>query len=280
MRNELPSGVALELLLEEAEQEVTLNFYRGMPDALSRDCNITHARMGNLLRLTARTIDRPMFNRVMGLGVGAPATEAQLDSVIAHYQRTLGMPRVERFMIQVLPHVQTPELETWLALRGLKKLRGWAMFLGSTATPTKSEPSLRIERVLPSECVLWGDICVRALGMPENLRPWLQSLRYADWNLYLGYDGDTPVSCGGLHLGSNFATLAFGASLPHARGQGWQSAMIMRRIADAGEAGYRHIVTVTEEQTSDHPNPCYRNLERFGLQVQFVRSNWGPSTMN
>ncbi len=52
--------------------------------------------------------------------------------------------------------------------------------------------------------------------------------------------------------------------------------MIARRIRDARRMGLDWLVTETDEDLPDKPNPSYRNIVRLGLPVRYVRSNWGP----
>jgi hypothetical protein len=93
-------------------------------------------------------------------------------------------------------------------------------------------------------------------------RPDLDALR-----LKLGFlispsvDGDLAALCGA-------------ATLPSARGQGAQGALMGRRLADAWAAGAQHIGSDTGSESPDHPNPSLHNMRRVGLTEAYTRTNY------
>ncbi len=40
--------------------------------------------------------------------------------------------------------------------------------------------------------------------------------------------------------------------------------------------GLEWLVTETDEELPDRPNPSYHNIVRAGMPVRYVRANWGP----
>lgn len=285
----LPTGPSLERLLESVEAKLYEDLFDAVPPALATRAGVGLHRYGGALYLTAGGHDHPMFNRVMGVdpghGPADAAAEAALHRAAEHYRKA----GVRRWMVQILPHVESEAFREAAGERGVIRLRGWAKHLGPARADISAETDLRIvgvdrdlaggegERL--SEA--WTRIVVENFGLPPGFAPWLRALAGRDgWRLYLAVDGDTPVATGALYLsdvgGERFASLNFGSTLPDHRGRGAQSTLIARRVADARALGARWIATETDEELPDKPNPSYRNLKRFGFPVVYVRANWGP----
>jgi ribosomal protein S18 acetylase RimI-like enzyme len=86
------------------------------------------------------------------------------------------------------------------------------------------------------------------------------------------------VGTGSLFVKGEWASLGFAATLPQARGRGVQSALIVRRIADARAMGCRHLSVETAEDKPDKPAPSFHNVTRLGFRVAYFgiapRANW------
>jgi GNAT superfamily N-acetyltransferase len=285
-----PTGSELERLLERVEARQSVDLFDAAPPELATREGVGLQRHGGALYLTARGHDHPMFNRVMAVGLSdggaaAGATQAVLDRAAAHY-REVG---VRRWMIQLLPHVESEAFRAAAGERGVTRLRGWAKHLGPARADLPFRTDLRIVRVDDDLAgdertrlgEAWARIAAESFGLPPTFAPWLGELAGRDgWHLYLAMDGDTPVATGALFLtevdGERFAELNFAGTLSEHRGRGAQSALIARRVADARALGIRWIATETDEDVPDRPNPSYRNLRRLGFPVVYVRANWGP----
>ena len=56
--------------------------------------------------------------------------------------------------------------------------------------------------------------------------------------------------------------------------QGAQSALLARRLQDAGAAGCDRFVLETAEERPERGAPSYRNALRFGFRTAYVRPNY------
>ena len=284
-------GPGLERLLEEVEVDQYLDFYEALPSPVAQELGIALHRSGRRLRFTATGFDHPMFNRVMGVGLDdGPDPDgvggAAVDRAAKHY----GSLGVRRWMVQLLPHLQGPGFEDRVRPRGVVRLRGWTKHLGPASLRITATTELRLCALDEVEIVgekgegpeeVWAGIVIRNFGLPEAFAPWLAALGRRDrWRLYLALDGPTPVATAALFLcdspAGRFGQLTFGSTLPDHRGRGAQSALVARRIHDARALGAEWIVSETDEDLPDRPNPSYRNLVRLGLPAVYVRGNWGP----
>lgn len=82
----------------------------------------------------------------------------------------------------------------------------------------------------------------------------------------LAYDGDRPVATGCLYLHEGVAYLANGLTIPEARGRGYQTHLIRRRIEIAQDIGARIAVSATYRFLER----SFANLMRAGLVESWV----------
>jgi len=96
------------------------------------------------------------------------------------------------------------------------------------------------------------------------------------WRVYMSFDGDEPAGCGAMLVHGSVAWFDWAATRPEFRCCGSQSAIMARRITDAGRLGCRWLVTATGEALEGDPQHSYRNILRAGFARSHVRANWVP----
>ena len=256
--------------LEASEARVNAELYRATaghpagPEVVSDDDSAT---------FLLRELDVGFFNRSVGLGVGRPATEADLDRVLAMY-RDAGLTQ---YTIQVSPFARPAALEAWLEARGLRRGRRWAKLWRDTDDPPAERTDLRLERIGPEHANDWATVIRTAFEMPEMLDEVFRVVLGAPgWYHYLAFDGDLAVGAGAMRVLDDVAWFGYGATLASHRGRGSQSAVFARRIRDARDLGVRLCITETGEETPEEPNPSYRNMLRAGFRLAYQRQNWLP----
>jgi len=94
------------------------------------------------------------------------------------------------------------------------------------------------------------------------------------WRHYMAFEGEIPVATGAFFLAGDLAWMDFAVTMEAKRGKGAQSALVARRIRDAVALGCRGCIVETAEQTSSNEAPSYRNMRRFGFEVQYARPNY------
>jgi GNAT superfamily N-acetyltransferase len=212
----------------------------------------------------------PMLNRVVGLGLSRPATEADVDEALA------AVPPGVTFYVAVGADARPPELADWLRARGLEPGWGWMTFRrDASLPPPAASTSLWLARVATDgEAAAFARIQRVAYGLPQELEPVLASAPLHGWECWLALDGDEPAGAGALFVADRAAYLGFGATLPEHRGKGAQGALLSHRIARAAELGCDVVVTETGERRDDHPSNSYRNILRAGFEEVSVTANW------
>ena len=210
----------------------------------------------------------PMLNRIVGLGVNEPATEAALDEALAAIGEDVTC------YVAVAPGAGPPELTGWLSDRGLERGWGWMSFRRGLDEIPEPATSLRLIRVGPAEAEAFGRVTATAYGLPAAAEPWAAGAYVAGWDCWLALDGDEPVAAAGVFAADGACYLGFAATLPEHRGKGGQGALLARRIRHARELGCDVLVTETGERRDDLPSSSYRNILRAGFAEVAVTANW------
>lgn len=239
------------------------------PDAAAR-YGVRGERVGSAVVQVATQVDFPFFNRVVGLGLREPVTEAALDAVAGLYRGAN-----VRFMVQVSPEALSGGLHARLEARGWPRKDNWAQMIRDVEPPPEIPTDLRIERIGPEHADAFADIVCSAFEVPREYGAFVRGLvGRAGWYPYGAFDDDTLVATGALLVRDEVGYLAFGATLETHRRRGAQGAIMARRIREAADLGCRWLVTETGEDTSEHPNPSYHNMLRTGFELAYLRPNY------
>lgn len=210
----------------------------------------------------------PMLNRIVGLGVDEPATEAVLDAALAAIGDDVSC------YVAVTPGARPEALIDWLRSRGLEPGWGWMVFRRNVDELSAPPTALRLVRVGDAEADAFGRIVATGYGLPEAVTPWAGSACRLGWDCWLALDGDEPAAAAGIFMADGAGYLGFAATLPGHRGKGAQSALLAARISHAREHGCDVVVTETGEVRDDRPSNSYRNILRAGFEEVAVTANW------
>jgi GNAT superfamily N-acetyltransferase len=258
---------------DAAEAAAFADLFEAAPSPLREALGLEVHRLSEATLLLAPRLPTPMFNRVIGLGLGAEF--ATLDDVeaIATVYRDAG---VADWWIHWNPHAQPEGFDALLRERGwrLPARHHWAKMLRAAGPARAVATSLHVSAANDVDAVETAQAIARAFDMPPPMATWLRALHgRPGWRLYAARDGDRVVGGGCLHVDGERVWLGMGAVLPDARGRGGQQALMARRIDDAIAAGARWIATETGEPIADEPNPSLENMRRMGFEAVASRLN-------
>jgi ribosomal protein S18 acetylase RimI-like enzyme len=261
----------LALLGEHVDAEHAAALYRAASPAVERSAGVQLRRIGGAVVAIAARVDVLSFNRAIGLGIGEPATESQIDEIIGAY-RAAGAPR---FFIQVSPAARPADIPTWLAARGFVHHNNWMKLWRGASPPAEPRTDLAIVRIGAERAADFARIVGTAFEFPTPLQDWLaDSVGHANALHYLALDGDQPVGAASVFLSGEAGHLSWGATLPAARQRGAQSALIAARLRDGIARGCRWFMSETAEDTPEKPNPSTHNLRRMGFEPLYLRPNY------
>ena len=173
----------------------------------------------------------------------------------------------------------TTAARDWLASRGYVPGSAMRRYLRPATTRVAEGPArvtirelgaLETEgmsHIVANSLELSGLATVLIFGLPEQ----------EGWRCYSARLDGTEVACGSMLTMDKLALLALDATVPEARGNGCQTALIARRLADAARAGCEDVLA---EVCDGHPaSPsAVANLTRAGFLEIPGATNWGRPT--
>ena len=268
---------ASALTLEEKAAIVELNeasafrlLWDGISPGLAEEIGGYWQEVGGATAIFLEKFPIPFFNRVVGLGIHEPATEAMVDELMALYNR-IGSP----FSVALSPAARPAELSDWLLARGFEHTSNWAKMIRGTEPPPEVETALRLEKADEAWAEHFADIALVAFEMPEWMKPVFEQIIALPGAIsYLAFAEDEPAAIGSLIVSGEWGSLVNGATLPDYRRRGGQGAIMAERIREGIALGCRWLTTETGEDTPESPNPSYRNMLRSGFELAYLRPNY------
>ena len=246
----------------------------GGSPAIATQLGFGSVEQDGALLIWNRAAPSPLFNRLLGLGVFAPATEAALDLLLSR-------ARAERSasLVQLSPSAAPADLYAWLSQRGLVTAPPWLVHYRSLegALPATSVPAgYRLEVVGPASAATWGDALLAAWGFSARAAAGALAITLPlveDPNtrcFAIIHEASGQIAGGGtLFVAGQVGGLyADGVRAEH-RHLGLHDALIAARLAEA----HRQGCTLACSQTLE-AHPAQHNMAQAGFQVAYVRRNY------
>lgn len=266
--SDLPRQLALDLELSEVEVCKSL---ADMPAGIAAGLGLDWRPLDSGIATAASRTDVLAYNRVVALGVAAPAEPSDVDAA-THFFATAGSPR---FMVNLAPTATPPELPQWLLDRGFSLHNHWLKLWRDGQAPIEESRDPRVRPIGTEHAEAFARCEAEAFAMPETVIPWFAAtVGRKHWHHYAAFDGDEPASFGALLVMGRVGWLGMASTKPAHRRQGMQSALIATRLHAAAELGCQVVVVETADDTLQKPNPSTHNLRRMGFQLAYRRPNW------
>lgn len=230
-------------------------------------------RVAGATALLAPAIPVSLMNRVIGLGVDEPSSDAAVDAIVDRY-RAAG---VKSFWVHASPTGDEADLVARLEARGfsIASRPTWAKVLRGTEPPKDVATPFELREVGQDRAMELARVLLTAHGMPPAIAPWTAAMVGAGgFRAFAALDGDTIVAGGFLHVEGKGAWLGLGGTLPSHRRRGAQGALMALRIREAIAAGATELATETGEPVDGEPNPSLANMYRMGFRRVASRRNF------
>ncbi|PBB37915.1 hypothetical protein [Mesorhizobium sp. WSM3868] len=265
----------LSRAIERAEVNAWLDLYDAAPTEFAARHGLSLARDGDLVWTTCTTIPFIHFNCVKNIGVDGPATEDQLDSLLAHY-RAAGILRP---WFCTSPHTEPSRLRCWLEARGLQHQSDWERVFRD-ATPLPAEPlfpadDLSVEEVTSKTAPEWASFIDARYRLPTS--PWLMALVGREgWRHYMLKRDSAVAAVRSMFISDGAAWSGIDAPVPGIMAPSFDlDAMLGERLVRDGIAtGARLFVADIEAPRPERDGPAYRNYARLGYKIAYLRSHY------
>ncbi len=244
-----------------------------LDDAAKRSLRSSVRRFGRAVALATPGADVAVVNRAFGLGWERPL-DADLLAAVNGFYRETGAPR---WLVELSPHAAVVGGREMLITHGgvqktpTVKLRGELR----DATPVDIGALPAVREVGREAAKAFCEIVGSAFGIPQVVEPDLVStLGHPDWHYYMAYDGERPIAGAAMFVQGDGAWFGVAGTSADARHRGAQTALLARRLADAKRLGCSWVTAETAPDTTEQPNPSYRNMLRAGLRVAYLREKY------
>ena len=268
--------------IERAEVAAWRDLYEAAPADFAARQGLSIASDGDLVWTTCTTIPFIHFNCVKNIGVDGPATEDQLDVLLAHY-RNAG---IRRPWFYTSPHTEPSRLRCWLEARGLQHQGGWERIYRD-ATPLPAEPLFPgdplipvddpvVEEVTPRTASEWASFIDAKYRLPTS--PWLTALvGRKGWHHYMLKRGGAVAAVRSLFIGPDGAAWSgIDAPVPGIMAPSFDldATLGERLVRDGIAAGAKLFVADIEAPLPDRDGPAYRNYDRLGFKLAYLRNHY------
>jgi GNAT superfamily N-acetyltransferase len=263
-------------LAERSEAEAMYHFETGAPPHVLAALGIETLRVGGGVVLSMREDTTSFWSKALGFGFDEPVT-ADLIAEICGFYRSQRTPMAT---IQLAPSVLPDDWDEICAKENLSPGSLLVKLGGSVdaavARLEENEGPLRAERVEAGQAAEWARVVLSVFGMPEGPMSEMCSAAVSarGWHPYGVWDGDELIAAATMHVNGDTAQFFAGATVPHARRRGAQSALLAARARAAHAAGCRWLIGETGAEAPGEHNPSLHNMLRTGLTVLYERRDW------
>jgi GNAT superfamily N-acetyltransferase len=231
--------------------------------------------LGDAVLLRAAQAPRVLIgNRVLGLGLGQPVSEALLDAVFAAYDNGKAA-----FGIELSPQAEPTELRDWLKARRFRKTAPAQVLVRDGSAPPPRYASwakatgLRVEQVGVEHAATLARICCDNFSLPDVMQQLLAlGMCAPGWRRWLAFDGDLPVGGSLSYVEAGLGWLGWTSVLPSHRGRWVHAGIVAQELEDTHAAGCQWVTTETAISTPEKPDAAYFNLRKFGFVDAYERA--------
>ncbi len=257
--------------LERIEIEARIEMFSTAPADVRESLGLVMERFPTAIAFGRARDTNLMFQRVLGLGLEAPATRDEVRAIKSCYASR----GIAEFGIGIAPDAEPDALESWLRDEGFGCYFHTVKWTRDVSPARRADCGLAIETAGAADADAFGRVLVESFhDRPENARGLHGVIGRGGWTHYVARDGGDVVGIAALFRRGATAWFGLGATLASHRGRGAQSALIARRIEDARAAGCTTLVVETGPSPPEKPNPSYHNVERAGFRVAYLRRSW------
>jgi hypothetical protein len=261
---------------EAAEARAWADLYAAAPADWAAEAGHGTRWFGDTLAIHWAVTGRRNFSRAIGLGVTAPATEADVDDILALWAR-LG---ISMCLVQSMPHCAPVAYTDWLRERGLEPFDQQDRIVrteGATTTgPDRSQRELTVERVGPETAEEWSQFLQRVYRLDTGF--WLPLLvDRPGWHQYVAREHGEIVAARGMYVGGDgIAWLGIDGPVPGIMTQDFEpdAAICARIVADGPGLGARTIITDIEQPSPGLDTPSYAYFGALGFSRPYTRTHW------
>ena len=234
---------------------------------------LRHKIVDQALIMTAPGDPHFLINRVIGLGVAAPAKR----ETISQFKHAYSDDGIGRYFVHIVDDAQPSELKSWLVEENLVPQRRWMKFVHKGGLAPAFGSDLEVRLIDGEFGDAFGRIVAAGFDMRDaSIAALARLAARPKWQVFMGFSDGEPAATGALFVDQGVGWCDFGATSQKFRRRGGQRAMLAARIKAARELGCDLIATETGEAVEDDPQHSYHNIQWAGFEESYLRDNYAP----
>ncbi|WJH40469.1 GNAT family N-acetyltransferase [Aliirhizobium terrae] len=260
--------------IEAIEKEAWLDLYAAAPAHVRGEMALASTEISSAPAIACRGMAVTELNRSFGL---EDAEAPDLASLTTWLEENAD----PAFALQIANDESTAAIQRWAGSMGLTPTgNGWSKLVRrfDFSSEIHAGGSLQsgIEIVTDPEPAVYGRLVVKAFGFPEILADWFGALvGRPNWTTVVALLDGKPAGSGALFVKDNWAWFGVGGTLPEARRNGVQGALIDARTKIALAKGATHITAETgRPEQPDMKQTSRDNFLRRGFVEAYHRLNF------
>jgi len=263
------SGSEVARLVETSEARAYAALVTGAPKELNAQHGLEVHQVGATTVFVAAGVrDSLVLNRVIGLGIGEPATQGILDELDAIYHAS----GIATYAAEVSPVCEPPDLPSRLRTRGFVPYKQTSMCYRAAQPIASPACDLLVRRAALAEAEAYADLSCGLFNFEEPFPSMLRAtFQRPAWQQWLAFDRDRPVAAAITHVADEVAWIGWVGTLADYRGRGAQSALTAAQLQAASENGCRWVTLEAATGTKKQASQSLRNYRRLGWNVAYDR---------
>lgn len=209
--------------------------------------------------------------QTFGLGVFQPITEADLDQIEEFFQS-----RGAEVFHEVCP-LADMSVFTLFGERGYKPIEFSNVLYQPISADMRLQASrnesIKVRVIGKDEVELWADTAFEGWSEFTEVADFLRDLgkvtARAKGRRFIAELDGKPIATGALTIADNVALLAGASTIPTARRQGAQLALLEERLRHAAAQGCTVAMMAAQPGSGSQ-----RNAERHGFRIAYTRTKW------
>jgi GNAT superfamily N-acetyltransferase len=261
--------------LEEVEATAWADALSALPAATQAALGVSAELSGSCAVLRSAKLGTALLNRVIGLGARGPVGDETVRSILSGFEAA----GIERYFVHRPPWAA--ELGSQLEAAGLARYhRSWAKFARGREAVAKARTELAVRAAAPDHAEAFGHAFAEGFGLPQGAAEIFTALiGRPRWHAYVALEGERLAGAALLFVDEGMGYLCGATTLPPFRKRGVQAALMARRLQHALDLGCRTISTETGEPVPGDPQHSYRNMQKAGFRMAYLRENYAPPGM-
>ncbi len=210
------------------------------------------------------------ITQTFGLGLFEPFRDNEFDRV-EEFFTSRGAPAAHEVC-----SFAAPETLSLLSARGYSPIESSVVLVRPTALPSSADSSrVVVSSVREGDATLYSRIAVQGWSNEAPaLAPFIEDLgalatRARGSHCFIAELDARPIAVGALSVHNGIALFAGACTMPEARRQGAQLALLHARLTFAAELGVDLAMVVTQPGSASQ-----RNAERQGFRPVYTRAKW------